>query len=192
VLFEALKYAVKHEMIFRNAAESVKPPKYKAKKITVIDSQSVNKLLGAVKDSTYYPIFYTAIYTDMRRSELLGLRWQSVDLDFLSISGTETLHRLNDGSYFYGKPKSKRGKRSIAISPSVALLLQEHKAKQEAAKIMLEAQLTNNDLVFLMPSGAHMSPHAVTWAFVNLRNRLGFTGLRLHDLRHCHKAGSTP
>jgi integrase len=186
LLFEALRYAVKHEMIFRNVAEAVTPPKPKGKKITVIDSQSVNRLLEAVKDSLYYPIFYTAVYTGMRRSELLGLRWQNVDLDFLTISVTETLHRLNDGSYFYGEPKSKRGKRSIAISPSVALLLREHKAKQEAARILLGGQLTDSDLVFSMPDGSPMSPHAVTRAFVDLRNKLGFAGLRFHDLRHCH------
>jgi len=186
VLFEALKYAVKHEMIFRNVAETVTPPKPKAKKITVIDSQGVNRLLEAVKDSFYYPIFYAAVYTGMRRSELLGLRWQNVDLDFLTISVTETLHRLNDSSYFYGEPKSKRGKRSIAISPSVALLLREYKAKQQADRLLLGVQLTDNDLVFSMPDGSPMSPHAVTWAFVNLRNKLGFAGLRLHDLRHTH------
>ena len=186
LLFEALKYAVKHEMIFRNVAEAVTPPKAKGKKVTVIDGQSVNKLLEAVKDTIYYPIFYTAVYTGMRRSELLGLRWENVDLDFLTIAVTETLHRLNDGSYFYGEPKSKRGKRSIAISPSLALLLRDHKARQGDARLLLGGQLTESDLVFSMPDGSPISPHNVTWAFVNIRNKLGFAGLRFHDLRHTH------
>jgi integrase len=186
LLFEALKYAVKHEMIFRNVAEAVTPPKSKSKKVTVIDGQSVNKLLEAVKDTVYYPIFYTAVYTGMRRSELLGLRWRNVDLDFATIAVTETLHRLNNGSYFYGEPKSKRGKRSIAISPSFALLLRNHKAHQETARLVLGGHLSDSDLVFSMPDGSPISPHAVTWAFVNIRNKLGFAGLRFHDLRHCH------
>jgi integrase len=186
VLFEALRYAVKHEMIFRNVAEAVTPPRAKNKKVTVIDSQGVNRVLEAVKDTIYYPIFYTAVYTGMRRSELLGLRWQNVDLDFMTIAVTETLHKLKKSGYFYGEPKSKRGKRSIALSTSLALLLREHKAHQEAARHALGRQLTDNDLVFSMPDGVPISPNAVTKAFINTRNSLCLAGLRFHDLRHTH------
>ena len=79
VLYEALKHAVKHGTLIRNAAEAVDPPRPDGKEMITLDMADVHTLLDAARDTPYYILFYTALYTGLRRSELLGLRWKYVD-----------------------------------------------------------------------------------------------------------------
>jgi len=72
------------------------------------------------------------------------------------------------------------------LSPSLAILLSEHKAKQELERILLGKQLSPNDLVFSNPDGTPLRPNTITRYFKNLADSIGLTGVRLHDLRHTH------
>ena len=186
LLFEALRYAVRHDMLVRNVCEAVDPPRPEYGQRTITDAQGVKKVLEAVKDTIYHPIFYTAAHTGLRRSELLALRWQSVDLDFATLSVTETIHRLRTGEYVFNPPKSKRSKRNIALSPSLAILLREHKAKQHSIMQHLGTHLKDTDLVFCQLDGSPISPDMVTYTFGQVARRIGLSGLRFHDLRHAH------
>ena len=186
VLYEALKHAVKHGILIRNVAEAVDPPKPERKEITILDSDGVRVVLQAAKDTPYYPCIFTAVYTGLRRSELLGLRWCDIDLDLATLSVVQTLHQLKNGTYVFGKPKTRGSRRMIALSPSLALLLREHKDKQEFARILLGKPLLPTDLVFSHPDGSPLRPNTVSRAFEKLARSLGFEGIRFHDLRHAH------
>ncbi len=186
VLFEALKYAVKHGMLTRNVAEAVDAPRAEHKEMTIIGVDGVNSLLEAAKGTSYYSLFYTAIYTGLRRSELLGLRWQHVDLDMATLSVVETLHQRRDGGYFTKQPKSKKGRRSVAMSPALSVMLRTHKEEQEAFCEEIGTQIQATDLVFSHPDGSPIRPGSVTRAFKELSKAVGLNGLRFHDLRHTH------
>jgi len=186
ILFAALRYAVKHDMLIRNVCESVDPPRPEDKQMTVTDAQGVNRLLEAVRDTIYYPIFYTAVYTGLRRSELLALRWQNVDLDFATLSVTETVHCLKNKEFVFNPPKSKRGKRSIALSPSLAIMLREHKVQQAVILERLGIHLQESDFVFSNPDGTPIRPDNITWTFRRIARSVGLPKMRFHDLRHTH------
>ena len=64
--------------------------------------------LDSVKDTEFYPVFYTALFTGMRRSELLAVRWSDVDLNLGSISINRTLHHLADKSFIFQPPKTEK------------------------------------------------------------------------------------
>lgn len=186
VLFQALKYAVKHGMLTRNVAEAVDAPRAEHKEMTIIGVDGVNSLLEAAKGTSYYPLFYTAIYTGLRRSELLGLRWQHVDADMATLSVVETLHQRKGGEYFTKQPKSKKGRRSVAMSPALSIFLRTHKAEQEAFCEQIGTRLQPADFVFSHPDGRPIRPGSVTRAFKELSKAVGLNGLRFHDLRHTH------
>ena len=93
--------------------------------------------LDAAHDTPYYVPFYTTLYTGLRRSELLGLRWRDVDLDLATLSVVQTLHHVPKKGYVFRGPKTKRSRRLVDLSPSLALLLQEHRANQELEKKLL-------------------------------------------------------
>lgn len=186
VLCEALKHAVKRGLLIRNVVEATDPPAPERKEIAIIDADGVRLLLQAAKGTPYYACIFTAVYTGLRRSELLGLRWCDVDLDLATISVVQTLHQLQNGAYMFGKPKTKGSRRMIALSPSLALLLREHKQKQELDRMLLGKPLSPADLVFSNPDGSPLRPNTVSRAFEKLARTLGFQGIRFHDLRHAH------
>jgi integrase len=95
--------------------------------------------LEEAKDSPYYALFHTALFTGMRRSELLALEWRDISLHQVHVS--RSLHQLRDGSYVFTQPKSAKSRRTIALSPSSVLTLMEHKEKQEAIRAVLGMRL---------------------------------------------------
>jgi integrase len=140
----------------------------------------------SVTTSPDYILFYTALYTGLRRSELLGLRWRDVDLDLATLSVVQTLHHVPKMGYVFREPKTKRGRRLVDLSPSLALLLREHRANQELERKLPGHPLMPDDLVFCYPDGTPLPPNSVTKTFHKLAKSLGISGIRLHDLRYTH------
>ena len=125
VLYEALKYAVKHNLIIRNVAEAVDPPRHEGRQMTTLEPELVRLFLIEAQRTPFYTLFYTAIYTGLRRSELLGLRWKDIDLDLATLSVAQTLHHIPRKGYLFREPKTKHSRRLVDISPSLALLLRD-------------------------------------------------------------------
>ena len=74
----------------------------------------------------------------------------------------------------------------IALSPSVALVLREHKGKREVERAMLGIRLADDDLIFGQLDGRPLLPDTVTHAWIKLVRQIGLSGVRLHDARHSH------
>jgi integrase len=148
------------------------------------DDFEVRHFLEAAKGSGYYALFHTALFTGMRRSELLALQWRDIHLHQIYVN--RSLHHLKDGSYIFTQPKSAKSRRTIALSPSSVLTLMEHKEKQEAVHAMLGIPLKQDDLLFSTTEGKPLRPNTVTRAWATLATRAGVKPIRLHDARHTH------
>jgi integrase len=185
VIHKALDTAMKWGLVNRNVADGVEIPRVHRQEMQVWDESEVNRFLEAAKDTPYYVLFYTALFTGMRRSELLGLRWQDIDLVFGQISVNRALHQLQNGGYVFTEPKSVKSRRTIALSPSLSLLLQDHKAKQTFEHRMLGAPLQETDLVF-GNLDKPLRPNTITNAWRFLAIKAGVKVIRLHDARHTH------
>jgi integrase len=186
VLSEALSHAVKWGLIARNVANSVDPPKPGRTEMAILFPDDVNKLLGAAQGTSHYSLIFTGLYTGMRRGELLGLRWCDVDLLMATISVTQSLQRLYGGEFTIGEPKTARSRRLIALPPSLAILLRQHKAQQEEQRKLLGLPLSETGLVFAHLDGSPLDPSTVSHAFGKLVTRAGLPHMRFHDLRHAH------
>jgi len=150
------------------------------------DEYDITRFLEAAKDSPYYALFYTALYTGMRRSELLGLKWSDVDFILSQVYINRSLHHLKDGSYVFTQPKSARSRRTIALPPSAILTLREHHETQKLERGMLGIELKDDDLVFSTLEGRPLRPNTITRAWSMLAARAGVKVIRLHDARHTH------
>jgi integrase len=85
----------------------------------------------------------------------------------------------------------------IALSPSTVRVLEEHREKQKATRLVLGITLADNGLVFSQLDGRPLLPNTVTHTWIKLVRRIGLQGIRLHDARHSHaslmlKAGIHP
>ena len=94
ILREALKHAVKWGLLMRNVCDAVDPPKPQNREMAALDAVGVEKFLETAASTRYGAVFFLALYTGMRRSELLGLRWTAVDLNAKTVSVVETLQRI--------------------------------------------------------------------------------------------------
>ena len=67
--------------------------------MTLLSTEEIDSLLDAFEGTNYYALVFTALYSGMRRGELLGLRWCDVDLPLATISVTQSLQRLYGGEF---------------------------------------------------------------------------------------------
>jgi len=185
LLHKALQTAIELGILSRNIADAVRAPRVEPTEMQTWDEEDVAQFLETEKDNSYYGLFHTALFTGMRRSELLALRWSDVDFIFCQISVSRALHQLKDGSYVLTQPKSAKSRRTIALSPSTVLTLEEHKAKQEELRLILGIPVTDDDLVFSKPDGKPLRPDTVTRAWKQMTERAG-KPICLHNARHTH------
>ena len=185
-LHKALQDAVRLGIIVRNPADAVKPPKVQRQEIRTMSESDIHIFLEFAKSTSYYALFFMALFTGMRRSELLALRWSDVDLILCQLSVTRALHHLQDGSLIFRQPKTAKGRRLISLSPSTTTLLREHREQQEEMRQALGSTLTEDDLVFCHVDGKPLLPNSVSHAWTKLASRTGLKGIRLHDARHTH------
>ena len=165
---------------------SVEVPRIKRMEMQTWNEIEVNRFLDVAKGSPFYVLFYTALFTGMRRSELLALRWQDVDFIYSQIYVNRGLHQLRDGSYIFTQPKSSRSRRTIALPPSAFLTLKEYYDRAAMDRAVLGAQLDDDDLVFGTIDGKPSRPNTITEAWKRLAALAGVKVIRLHDARHTH------
>lgn len=186
IIHKALQTAVKWGLVNRNAADGVDISRIHRKEMQIWDEYDVNLFLDLAKESPYYALFYSAIFTGMRHSELLGLQWKDVDFILCQISVRRSLHHLKDGSYILTQPKTTKSRRTIALSPSTALTLKAHKNKQDEIRSMLQVTPKDEDLVFSDIKGGPLHPNTITRAWATLARRTDVKVIRFHDARHTH------
>lgn len=186
VSHKALATALKWGMVSRNVADAVTPPKPGHTAIRTWDEREIATFLEASKSTRYHALFYTALFTGARRSELLALRWSDVDLLAGEIGVTRGLHRLGNGSYVFSEPKSAKSKRTIALSPSAILVLKEHHQTQKLERDMLGLPFADDSLAFCQYDGKPLRPNTVTRAWAIVAERCGVPVIRFHDARHTH------
>lgn len=186
---KALKNAVRINLISRNVADSVDKPKIQRPEMHPMTENDLSRFLEAAKQGNYYTLFYTYLFTGMRRSELLAVRWCDVDLLGMQISVSRTMQYLNGvkNHVTFKEPKSKKSRRLIALSPSTVFVLEEHRKAQDAMRASLGLPpVTDNDLVFSHWDGSPLLPDSITHAWVKLVRKCDLKGIRLHDARHTH------
>ena len=186
ITLTGLKEAVKLGLLNRNVADAVSPPSCSRYEWQYFNEFDFNTFLETAKKSPYYVLFYLALFTGMRRSEILALRWRDVDLVLCEAHVSRSLHQLQTGEIVIRSPKSKQGLRTVDLPLSTALLLQEYKDKHTAQRATLGIQLNENDLIFSDIEGKPLLPNTVTHAWIKLVRRTGLKGVRLHDARHTH------
>ena len=96
----ALRQAMKWQFIIRNVADCVDTPKPNKYKPTILNNEEVIKLIKVVSNTDIDIAVIIAIYTGMRRGEILGLTWNNIDLEKGIISVVQALYPSESGLIF--------------------------------------------------------------------------------------------
>jgi integrase len=186
VLKQALKWAVSLELAFRNAADPIRPPRPERSEALTLKASEAKLLEQAARGSTYEGPILLALFTGMRQADVLGLRWGDVDLDEERLSVVNTLQRVR-GEIITKEPKSRAGRRAIALSSTLVAALRREHARQAERKLYLGSSWANDrDLVFTSVAGTPLDDSALRRGFKKLLDEAGLPRIRFHDLRHTH------
>ena len=130
-----------------------------------------------------YPLYFLAIHTGMRQSELIGLKWEDIDWKLSTIQVKRQVRHFKGGSYSFMEPKSKSGVRTIMLGKQALELLKNHKREQQ---IMINSSKDwiALDLVFPSNAGTPITASNIRRAFRRLLKASGLPKIRFHDLRH--------
>ena len=185
VLHRALRSAVTRRLIPRNVSEDTEPPVPQDKEMRPMTEGELQRFLKELRGSEYYEVLYTSLFTGLRRSELLALRWEDIDLQNGYLSVKRVMHQIK-GRVIFCDTKTKQSRATISLSPSNAAVLQNYKQRRVGEGIMLGRELRESDLAFAHYDGTPLLPHTISQYWRRFVNRIGMKGIRLHDARHTH------
>ncbi len=184
-LHSAMQFALRQELIGRNPCLSAQPPTVIRREFQALDEAGLIKLVAAARDTPLRSLIFLAGMSGLRRNELLALPWASVDLASGTISVHRSMEKCPTGEVRFKAPKTHRSRRLVALPTLAMELLRSVKVEQAAQKLALGPNYRNeHDLVFTDSFGAPLKPDTVSKAFSRLVRSLGYSKLRLHDLRH--------
>ena len=185
VLSEALRQAVRWQLLAVNPATAIQPPRPGRYQVVVPDSQVVGRILELARGTRLYVLLVVAAGTGMRRGEVLGLKWSNVDLDARLARVVVSLERAGREMHF-AEPKTQRARRTVALPPFVIEDLRRHRREQAERRLLAGLAWQDLNLVADRGDGGPIDPDAFSAAFATLAEKAGCPDVRLHDLRHAY------
>lgn len=181
VLARILDVAVARGFVLRNAARLVSPPRFVTRETSILGPDEMGRFLDAIHGDRLEALWLMALGTGMRQAELLGLRWQDIDLEHASLTIRYSLARAG-GRYFLDEPKTRRSKRPLTLPSVVVDALREHQLRQREERIAAGVP-TIRGLVFVSPEGRPLNGGWVSHRWKQIREdaKLDVT---MHGLRH--------
>ncbi len=148
----------------------------------------VEKLLACIKgDGAEFPVLMAAFY-GLRRSEIMGLRWQAIDFENNQITIDHTVVQcVCDGvamTVEKDRTKNKSSCRSMPLVPQYRELLLSMKERQENCRKLCGNCYTESDYIFVNDLGVPYKPNYVTQHFKLVLQKHELRDIRFHDLRH--------
>lgn len=174
LIHKALSMGMKWNLVYRNVANDVELPAKNHVEFQVWDAEEMNQFLDANKTLNFYPLFYTALLTGMRRSELFGLQWDDIDFLGAQISVKRSLQRYSDNSWRFEDVKSQRSRRNIAMSPALLAVFRQIQHKGSL------------NLVFCKDNGEPLHPNTIYNAWVKACKVAKVKRINFHEARHTH------
>lgn len=182
VLRSALSSACREELIARNVAKLVEPPRTDNRELKPWSLDETLDFLAASRRDPLYAAFVLAIAMGLRRGEIIGLRWSDLDLDNRVLYVRQQTQRRR-GVLYDDDPKSRR--RRVVPLPALCIApLRWHRMRQSAARVKAGEQWHESGYVFTTRTGRQVEPRNVYRSFTRVAESAGLRVIRLHDARH--------
>lgn len=186
-----LKRAVKWRLIPRSPAEDAELPSNAGHKARYLDEPDAKRMLQLLQEEPIKwraPIIFDLL-SGLRRAELLGLRWQDIDLDTGVIRISQTSNYVSGKGIYIDTPKTEDSDRSLKVSRTAILILLEYKQWQDDMKERLGDAWTgtpDDNRVFTNDTGRPWFPTSLTQWMGKFIKRTGLPSSCVHSLRHTY------
>jgi integrase len=186
LLHTALAHAARQELVARNVASLVHPPKIAAGEVPILSAPEITQVLAGLAAHRLLPIAALAIGAGLRRGELCALRWSDVDLDAGRLRVSGSMEQTRAGLRLK-EPKTRHGRRRILLPEFAVAALREH------LKRLLERRLGRGlgrpeatDWVFPLEDGSPCPPDYLSRLWKRAISARKLPRISLHGLRHSH------
>lgn len=185
VLRSALNEAVRQELVPRNVASLARPPRPPQRVIEPFTPEECSLILGCAPRFDLLAVLAIAVGMGLRQGEILGLRWQDIDLERRTLKVQRALQRVYGRSQLVD-PKTSRSRRTLPMPSLVHSALLQQRSDQDAAR-ELAGPLWEEEipgLIFTTALGRPRCGTAVTHTFHRLLAEAGVRQRTFHTLRH--------
>ena len=180
ILIAVFEQALEDGMVPRNVARGTKPIHIPWKEKPFFDVSTQKKFLKRMRNHRFYPAYVMLFYLGLRRSEVLGLRWEDVDLR-QKIIHVRCVLVIEDGKLvLHDAGKTEMSTRMIPIPQKVKTLLSEWKKRQAEERKAMKGYHNEYNLVFTNKNGTPHNPSYFSKNFKKMVLKLGFCNNRLH------------
>lgn len=187
VLHKALADATQRELLTRNPAALVSPPKVATAEMAILSGDNIKHVLATLRTSPIFAEIVLLISTGMRRGELAGLQWGDVDLDAHRLRIERSIEKTKAQGLRIKSPKTSHGRRTVALPAAAASVLREHRRAQLEQRVALGlGKLPPQAFVFGTLEGELRDPDKLTWDWRRLTIAKKLPRVSLHTLRHSH------
>ena len=189
-IHKALKYAVKMGYLTCNESEKTDRPKLDKYEATFYNSKELERLFSVFRGDRMEVVVLIAAYYGLRRSEIIGLRWDAIDFDKQTITIHEKAYNIyEDGKLvvkFANKLKTKASHRTLPLIPYIADVLKAKKEQDDYLSVVLKSGYDHeyDDYICTDELGKLITPNYVTDHFANVIKKYRLKKIRFHDLRH--------
>jgi integrase len=179
VLRQAMTQAVRWGLVMRNPTDAVKRPRAPRNEFRTLTAEEARTFLAAAREDRFHALYVLAITTGLRQGELLGLRWEDVDLTDGAVHVRRTLLELH-GKLWDGEPKTPGARRPVDLLAIATDALHAHHAR------MLAEGHPHGRIFCDTDGGPVRKSNLVRRSFRPLLRRAQLPRIRFHDLRHTH------
>ena len=185
LLHQALGQAVRWQILVRNPAAAVEPPRPQNREMRVLNETETAQMLRKAEGARLYTPILLAVTTGMRRGEILALTWPDIDLKAEKLRMTKSLEQTKAG-LTVKSTKTAKGRRTIPLPMMTVKGLRRHKAQQGQWRLRLGSAYRDLGLVCAARDGSYWQPDSLSKDFQLFLQESKLPRIRFHDLRHTH------
>ena len=172
IISSAMQLAREQKLITANPAEDCALPRLEHREMQTLPVEQLQSFLREAKDSGVFELYYLELTTGLRRGELLGLKWEDIDLERGDLRVRRQIARIN-GEVVEAPLKTKNAYRTLPLAEDTIGVLEAQRKKTG-----------DSPWVFPSPTGGPISPDSVLRMLHRVLKRAGLPRVRFHDLRH--------
>ena len=183
IINQTLNLAVQNKLIPTNPCQFVVLPQSIRYESSFYNDKQLKALFEALRDDALLPLVkITALY-GLRRSELLGLQWDSIDFEAKTMTIRHTVSKVTE-VVAKDKTKNASSRRTFPLTPEALEIFRAAKCQEQQNRIAFGREYQENRYVFKWADGHTYSPDYVSHRFNDLLKKHSLPHIRFHELRH--------
>ena len=183
IINQTLNMAVQNKLIPSNPCQFVVLPQTVRYESNFYTDRQLAALFHALRNDPLLPLVkITALY-GLRRSELLGLQWDSIDFDGKTMTIRHTVSKVTE-VVAKDKTKNASSRRTFPLTAEALDIFRAAKCQEQQNRLAFGRGYQENSYVFKWPDGHTYSPDYVSHRFNDLLKKHDLPHIRFHELRH--------